>query len=363
MSRWRSISSIDRRRAHWLRAPERTSPGGTSPAAHLPRWHTRPTGHPPTAHRPPPRRPTALTALTAPTALTALTAHRLNGVRTPCYRLRMPEPRPVLVVDLGAQYAQLIARRIRECHVYSRSWPTTRRSTRSGPGVPPASCCPGVRPPCYEPGAPTVDPGLFYPRRPGPGHLLRAPAHGAGARRRGRRHRPAGVRGGHAAHRASRRPPAGSRRARAGLDEPRRRGDARRPRASSSPATTDTIPVAAMEDPQRGMFAVQFHPEVAHTPQGHRDHEALPLRRLRLLPDWTPTNVIERSVEAIRAQVGTSEVLCALSGGVDSAVAAAAGPPRGGRAAHLRLRRPRPATARASPTRSRRRSRATSACR
>jgi GMP synthase (glutamine-hydrolysing) len=87
-------------------------------------------------------------------------------------------------------------------------------------------------------------------------------------------------------------------------------------------AETDQIPIAAMEDPERGLFAVQFHPEVAHTPKGLAVMKRFLYDGCGLLPDWTPTNVIERSVEAIRAQVGSAEVLCALSGGVDSAVAA-----------------------------------------
>jgi GMP synthase (glutamine-hydrolysing) len=70
------------------------------------------------------------------------------------------------------------------------------------------------------------------------------------------------------------------------------------------------------------MFAVQFHPEVAHTPRGTAIMKRFLYDGCGLLPDWTPTNVIERSVDAIRAQVRGGEVLCALSGGVDSAVAA-----------------------------------------
>ena len=77
-----------------------------------------------------------------------------------------------------------------------------------------------------------------------------------------------------------------------------------------------------MEDPARGLYAVQFHPEVAHTPRRHGRAEAVPVRGCGLLPEWTPTNVIERAVERIRAQVGDARVICALSGGVDSAVAA-----------------------------------------
>jgi GMP synthase (glutamine-hydrolysing) len=85
---------------------------------------------------------------------------------------------------------------------------------------------------------------------------------------------------------------------------------------------TDVIPIASMEDRARGLFAVQFHPEVAHTPKGTAVMKRFLYDACGLLPDWTPTNVIERSVEAIRAQVGGASVLCALSGGVDSAVAA-----------------------------------------
>ncbi len=101
-------------------------------------------------------------------------------------------------------------------------------------------------------------------------------------------------------------------------------GDAvtRAPEGFRVTAHTDQIPVAAMEDPERGLFAVQFHPEVAHTPKGQAVFKRFLYEGCGLLPDWTPANVIERSVAAIRTQVGDAEVLCALSGGVDSAVAA-----------------------------------------
>jgi GMP synthase (glutamine-hydrolysing) len=85
---------------------------------------------------------------------------------------------------------------------------------------------------------------------------------------------------------------------------------------------TDAIPVAAMEDPARRLFAVQFHPEVAHTPRGQDVLKRFLYEACDLLPEWTPVNVIERAVERIRHQVGESPVLCALSGGVDSSVAA-----------------------------------------
>ena len=101
-------------------------------------------------------------------------------------------------------------------------------------------------------------------------------------------------------------------------------GDAvtRAPEGFRVTATTDQIPIAAMEDPERGLYAVQFHPEVSHTPHGQDVMKRFLYEGCDLLPDWTPTNIIEDSVERIRAQVGDAEVLCALSGGVDSAVAA-----------------------------------------
>ena len=85
---------------------------------------------------------------------------------------------------------------------------------------------------------------------------------------------------------------------------------------------TEAIPIASMEDPERGLFAVQFHPEVAHTPKGTAVLKRFLYEGCGLLPEWTPANVIERAVAAVRSQVGGAEVLCALSGGVDSAVAA-----------------------------------------
>jgi GMP synthase (glutamine-hydrolysing) len=87
-------------------------------------------------------------------------------------------------------------------------------------------------------------------------------------------------------------------------------------------ATTDRIPVAAMEDRERGLFAVQFHPEVSHTPHGQAVMKRFLYDGCGLLPDWTPTNIVDEQVHRIREQVGDAQVLCALSGGVDSAVAA-----------------------------------------
>ena len=86
--------------------------------------------------------------------------------------------------------------------------------------------------------------------------------------------------------------------------------------------TTDNCPVAAMAAPERGLYAVQFHPEVAHTPQGRRVLENFLFRIAGLKPDWSMDSFVDQAVETIRGRVGRERVLCALSGGVDSAVAA-----------------------------------------
>jgi GMP synthase (glutamine-hydrolysing) len=88
-------------------------------------------------------------------------------------------------------------------------------------------------------------------------------------------------------------------------------------------ANCPDAPVAALHDPERGIFGVQFHPEVAHTEHGRDLLERFLYDICHCPPSWTHTSIIESQVAAVRAQVGSSPVLCALSGGVDSAVAAA----------------------------------------
>ncbi len=97
---------------------------------------------------------------------------------------------------------------------------------------------------------------------------------------------------------------------------------ARPPAGFRVTAHTESTPVAAMEDRERGLFGVQFHPEVGHTTRGADVMKRFLYDACGLLPEWTPVNVIERSVERIRAQVGDGKVIAALSGGVDSSVAA-----------------------------------------
>jgi GMP synthase (glutamine-hydrolysing) len=87
-------------------------------------------------------------------------------------------------------------------------------------------------------------------------------------------------------------------------------------------AGSPSTPVAAFEDPERGLYGVQFHPEVVHTPHGQDLLKNFLYELAHAPPAWTPAAEIEEQVERIRAQVGSGRVLCALSGGVDSAVAA-----------------------------------------
>ena len=232
------------------------------------------------------------------------------------------EPRPVLVIDLGAQYAQLIARRVRECHVYSEIVAHDLTSAEIAAKRPAGIILSGGPNSVYEVGAPEIDPGIFSLGVPVLGicygiQLMARDLGGevaaTGQREYGGTSLSLEDGGGHLLQ-----------------DFPQKdtvwmsHGDA----VTSVPdgfritARTDVIPVAAMEDPERGMYAVQFHPEVSHTANGMEVMKRFLYDGCGLIPDWTPTNIIEDSIERIRAQVGDAEVLCGLSGGVDSAVAA-----------------------------------------
>ena len=229
--------------------------------------------------------------------------------------------RPVLVVDLGAQYAQLIARRIRECHVYSEivahDLPASELAARRPAGI----VLSGGPASVYEAGAPALDPGVFELGVPVfgicYGHQLMAQTLGGEVEATGQREY-----GRTLLHVTE----PGLLLEDLAADEQvwMSHGDAvtRAPEGFRVTSRTDAIPVASMEDPERSLYAVQFHPEVVHTPKGVAVMKRFLYDGCGLLPDWTPANVIERAVATIRAQVGRAEVLCALSGGVDSAVAA-----------------------------------------
>ena len=230
------------------------------------------------------------------------------------------DPRPVLVVDFGAQYAQLIARRVRECHVYSEIVPFDASPQEINAKRPAGLILSGGPMSVYEEGAPGLNPALLELGVPVLGICYGQQAM-------------AQALGGEVAATGAREYGKTDLRTMGGLllqDLPQSQvvwmshGDTvvAAPEGFRVTAHTDVSPVAAMEDPQRGFFAVQFHPEVAHTPHGTEILKRFLYEGCGLLPDWTPVNVIERAVDRIREQVGDEEALCALSGGVDSAVAA-----------------------------------------
>jgi GMP synthase (glutamine-hydrolysing) len=229
---------------------------------------------------------------------------------------------PVLVVDLGAQYAQLIARRVREAHVYSEIVPHDIGAAELAKRRPAGLILSGGPASVYEEGAPDVDGGLFEMGVPVLGicygHQLMAQALGGEVAATGQREY-----GGTA---LSVDQPGGVLLADFAAEEQvwMSHGDAvtRAPEGFRVTARTEQIPIAAMEDAERGLFAVQFHPEVSHTPRGQDVLKRFLYEGCGLLPEWTPFNIVEDAVARIRAQVGGAEVLCALSGGVDSSVAA-----------------------------------------
>jgi GMP synthase (glutamine-hydrolysing) len=227
----------------------------------------------------------------------------------------------VLVLDFGAQYAQVIARRVREAHVYSEIVPPDITVEEVRARRPAGIILSGGPKSVYAENAPTVDPRLFSAGVPMLGicygQQLMAAALGGevartGASEFGRtrlqvepssvllRDQPSEQTVWMSHHDTVICPPEGFR----------------------VVASTAQTPAAAFEDPERGLFGVQYHPEVSHTPYGQDVLKAF-LGAAGARPTWTAYSVIERSVEAIQAQVGDATVLCGLSGGVDSAVAAA----------------------------------------
>jgi GMP synthase (glutamine-hydrolysing) len=227
----------------------------------------------------------------------------------------------VLVLDFGGQYSQLIARRVRECGVFSELLPHTaavdeirRRSPRGlilsgGPASVYADDAPRIREELLELGIPVL--GICYGMQ-------------AMARQLGGRVEPAEV-GEFGRSRLTVREPG---RLLAGLPESQSCWMSHRDTVFEAPlgfralASSTESPVAAFEDDRRRLYGIQFHPEVAHTPYG----TAVLTRFLEDVcgceRSWTPASVADEQIERIRCQVGDGRVICGLSGGVDSSVAA-----------------------------------------
>lgn len=230
--------------------------------------------------------------------------------------------RPVLVVDFGAQYAQLIARRVREAHLYSEIVPHSMSVADMLAKDPAAIILSGGPSSVYEDGAPRIDDAIYRAGVPilgiCYGFQLMAAALGGTVTKTGLREYGRTI-----AQVAAPGTLLG--------DSPAEQtvwmshGDC----VESAPggftvlAGTEGAPVAAFEDLDRCLAGVQWHPEVKHSPLGQAALENFLYRVAGLTPDWTPASVIDEQVELIRAQVGSGHVICGLSGGVDSAVAAA----------------------------------------
>jgi GMP synthase (glutamine-hydrolysing) len=250
----------------------------------------------------------------------------------------------VLVVDFGAQYAQLIARRVRECHVYSEIVPSTMPVAEMLAKRPKAIILSGGPSSVYADGAPPAPAGLFDAGVPVLGicygfQLMVAGLGGTvahtGAREYGRTVLARGENppqtppapGGKPFPPDPPGPPSGGMLL-AGLPSRQTVWMSHGDTATAAPpgfavtAQTEATPVAAVENVTDGLFGVQFHPEVLHTEHGAR----ILARFLELAgcrPSWTMLNIVEEQVTAIREQVGDGRAICGLSGGVDSAVAAA----------------------------------------
>ncbi|MBA3573923.1 MAG: glutamine-hydrolyzing GMP synthase [Pseudonocardiales bacterium] len=231
------------------------------------------------------------------------------------------DSRPVLVVDFGAQYAQLIARRVREAQVYSEIVPHTASVAELLARDPAAIVLSGGPASVYADGAPRIDPGLFDACVPVLGicygFQVMADALGGTVEQTGTREygRTELETDGGALHR----------------ELPRRgpvwmsHGDSvtAAPGGFAVTARSAGSPVAAFEDTGRRLAGVQYHPEVVHSPHGQEVLRRFLHDIAGIRPSWTTANVVVDTVDAIRSQVGDGLALCGLSGGVDSAVAAA----------------------------------------
>ena len=230
-------------------------------------------------------------------------------------------PRPVLVVDFGAQYAQLIARRVREARVFSEVIPHTATVEEIKSRDPQAIVLSGGPASVYAEGAPQLDPGVFDLGVPVfgicYGFQAMAAALGGTVERTGTSEygrTDLSVLGGDL---------------HSGLPGTQpvwmSHGDAvtAAPAGFDVVATSSGAPVAAFEDRSRGLAGVQYHPEVIHSPHGQQVLSRFLHDFAGIAPTWTPAGIAESLIESVREQIGEGHAICGLSGGVDSAVAAA----------------------------------------
>ncbi|MGK2954548.1 MAG: glutamine-hydrolyzing GMP synthase [Solirubrobacterales bacterium] len=228
----------------------------------------------------------------------------------------------VLVLDFGGQYSQLIARRIRECGVFAELLPVTTSTEAILARNPKALVLSGGPASIHDPGAPSFPEGLIELGIPVLGicYGMQAMAHTLGGRVEqaeagefGRTDLVVVGDGGTLL---------------GGLPTEQTCWMSHRDSVFEAPegftpiAASPGSPVAALEDHERGLYGIQFHPEVVHTPYGTEVLTRFLREVAGCIEQWNPASVVAEQVEAIRAQVGDGNVICGLSGGVDSSVAA-----------------------------------------
>lgn len=230
-------------------------------------------------------------------------------------------PRPVLVIDFGAQYAQLIARRVREAEVYSEVVPYTATADEIMAKDPQAIILSGGPSSVYADGAPQIDPKIFETDIPMfgicYGHQVMAKGLGGTVEKTGTREYGRTdliVKGGILHDGLAEKHPVWM-----------SHGDAvtKAPEGFEITAVSDGAPVAAFENKERRLAGVQYHPEVLHSPHGQMILTRFLYEIAGIKPSWTPANIADQLVEQVREQIGDGRAICGLSGGVDSAVAAA----------------------------------------
>src|SRR6266446_10197605 len=243
------------------------------------------------------------------------TAPRHREETTPAMRQQT-----VLVLDFGSQFSQLIARRVREAKVYCELVPGTTPWSELKRRDPAGLILSGGPASVYEPGAPQVDPEALRAGVPVLGicYGMQLIAHHLGGKvDPGRAHEygPALL--------AVREPASLFEGLSGELPVWMSHGDAvtEMPPGFHALASSGNSPVAAFTD-GKGIYGIQFHPEVVHTPSGREVLRNFLFGVCHCTPTWTPGSFIEEATESIRAHVGDGRVICALSGGVDSAVAA-----------------------------------------
>lgn len=229
----------------------------------------------------------------------------------------------VLVVDFGAQYAQLIARRVREAHVYSEIVPHRITASEVQRKNPRAIILSGGPKSVHVEGAPVLDPAIYELGIPifgiCYGHQLIAQQLGGEVSRGGRGEygRALLTRNNETSLLLNSLPSEYS------VWMSHFDFVARMPEGFTSSAFSPDAPIAVMENAQRKVWAVQFHPEVVHSEYGQKILERFLIELAGCTPNWTMDSIIDTQVAAIRAQVGNARAICGLSGGVDSSVAAA----------------------------------------